>query len=180
MKELFVYNDDTYLVEINKPWISTIKEFKKLIVRDKDRFKKRAIAEFTFIYHYVDFRSQFRDHIGKDKLVKCLKNAGLEEDLDVELDEDLKAAVLLYEDIRMTKTLKIVKAGMTAIDALADYFQLATVRDGKQAKELTSSLKDLGGLIASTKELEKQLMQELTDDAGIRGDKEKGYDEDPE
>jgi hypothetical protein len=180
MKELFVYNEETYLVDINKAWISTIKEFKKLILRDKDRFKKQAIKEFTFIYHYIDFRSQFRDYIGIDKFKECLRNAELPEDLDIEKDEDLKAAIERYSELRMTKTLNIVKSGMIAIDALASYYKTARVTNGKEAKELTGSLKDLGAVIASTKELDEQLMRELKDDAGIRGSKEKGLTEDPE
>lgn len=35
IKELFILNTETFTVEINKIWISTIKEFKKLIIRDK-------------------------------------------------------------------------------------------------------------------------------------------------
>lgn len=187
-KELFILNDETFLVEINKTWISTIKEFKKLIVRDKGsegdadgRKKYKAIKELTFVYHYVDFRSQFRDYPDVDKMKVCLRNAGFEEDYAWSKDEDLVAAIKIYEGICMTTGLHIVKAAKRAIVSLADFWNLignVGVKTAAEAKEVVASVTPIAKMLDSLDSLEERMKKELTNEVGLRGDSTKGFDED--
>ena len=57
---LFTLNPATFLVDLDKEWISTIKEFKVILVRDKGakgdtqaRKKLQAQKEFTFHYDTI-------------------------------------------------------------------------------------------------------------------------------
>lgn len=176
--ELFKMGDN-YLVDLNKEWISTIKEFRELLKRDKDRAKKQAQREFTFIYHYLDFRSQFREYPEDARLKESLRNADLPEDLKIEKDQDLLAAVNRYKELRETRTLKVIKGAYKATDSLAEYFNTVEIKEPDVAKNLMSSLGGIGKLLSSLKELEEQVKRELSEDAGIRGDKQKGITEDP-
>lgn len=178
MEELFILGEDK-LVELNKPYISTIKEFKKLILRDKNRDKKRAIAEFTFIYHFCNFKSPFRTYADSEKAKACLKNAGIEEDFEYTKDVDLMEAIKIYTSFIETKTLKFIKGAFRATDALTDYYNTVTIQDSKSAKELTGSLKDTGGIINNLRELEEQVKKELAESSALRGDSVKGHREDP-
>lgn len=109
LKELFLFNPETQMVDINKAWLSTIKEFKVLLKRDKGakgdtqaRRKLQAEKEFTFIYHLVDYRSSFADYAEQDRLEQALVNAGFEKNFDYTKDEALLNAVEAYRAIRET------------------------------------------------------------------------------
>lgn len=108
LKELFVLNPETQLVDINKPWLSTIKEFKVLLKRDKgtvngnERRKLRAEKEFTFIYHLVDYRSSFADFSEEERLASALANSDFDPKFDYQKDEALAAAVEVYKALRDT------------------------------------------------------------------------------
>jgi len=113
--ELFVLDDNTRLVDINKPWVSTIKEFKKLITRDKGtigdregRRKLQATREFTFIYHYCDYGSKFTNYEEEDKRAACLSNADLDINLDIQKDEDLLNAIVKYKSLQQSPSLTLL------------------------------------------------------------------------
>jgi len=165
---------------MDKEWISTIKEFKKLIIRDKDRNKKQAQKEFTFIYHYLDFRSQFSNYPDADRLKEALRNADLDQALAINKDKDLVEAIIRYKELRETRSLRIIRSSYSAIDKLSVYFDKVEVKEADEAKSLITSLGGIGKLLGSIKELEEQVKRELSEEAGIRGDKTKGLTEDPD
>lgn len=113
--ELFKIDPNTRMVDLNKEWISTIKEFKKILSRDRgskgdNDGKKKLFAtkEFTFIYHYCDYASKFDNYAEDDKLKECLLNAELPVDLDYKKDEDLLAAIIRYKSMQDSATLKLL------------------------------------------------------------------------
>lgn len=172
--ELFVLDERTKLVDINKEWISTIKEFKKILRRDRGsegdaegKKKLQATKEFTFIYHLVDYRSQFDNYSEADKEKQSASNAELPADFDYRKDEDLVLAIKRYhtlQDVPSLKMLNEAKEGLhtahkvirkirtsleTKIEA-AEFDELTT-EENKQGKtiivdpvaKLTNSLKAL-------------------------------------
>lgn len=177
--ELFKLNDE-FLVDLNKEWIGTIKEFKEVLTRDKDRHKKKAQREFTFIYHALDFRSQFVNYPDGDRIKESLRNADLEEDYKWEKDEKLVNAYNKYEELRLTRSLRIIRGAYIGIDKLTVYLNTMKIEEADEAKTLMTTLGGLGKLIGSIKDLEEQVKRELTEDSGIRGDKTKGFSEDPD
>lgn len=176
--ELFILKED-YLVDLNKPWISTILEFKKILLRDKDRYKKRAMKEFTFIYHYTDFKSHYREYSDEERLKESIRNAQLEEDFKLEKDSDLVAAIERYKTLRDTRALKIIRAAFRAVDSVTEYFNTLTIVDADAAKNLMVTIGGMSKTLASLSEMEKQVMNELTEEQGIRGNSLKGLREDP-
>lgn len=113
ISELFTIKED-FTVDLNREWISTIREFKALLVRDKGskgdtggRKKLQAQREFTFIYHYCDYRSTFTNYSEKDRRTNALKNAGFKEDFDINKDEELCQAVEVYKALQETPAVKI-------------------------------------------------------------------------
>ncbi len=107
--------DKYRLVTLDREWISTIKEFKKILTRDKGskgdidgRKKLQAIREFTFIYHYCDYASKFGNFAEEDKIKQCTSNADLPEDFDYTKDEDLVAAIFKYKQLQETPALRVL------------------------------------------------------------------------
>lgn len=103
------------VVDLDKEWISTIKEFKKILNRDKGskgdvdgRRKLQAIREFTFIYHYCDYGSKFGNFSEDDKIKQCISNADLPEDFNYTKDEDIIVAINKYKQLQETPALKVL------------------------------------------------------------------------
>lgn len=113
--ELFKLDPATRLVDINKEWISTIKEFKKILSRDRGskgdmegKRKLQATKEFTFIYHFCDYESKFDNYSEEDKLSQCIANAELSQDFDYKKDEDLILAMSRYKTLQESASLKLL------------------------------------------------------------------------
>lgn len=212
---LFTLHPTTFLVELDKEWISTIKEFKALIVRDKGvkgdtqaRKKLQAQREFTFIYHFCDYRSQFWNYSEKDRYVKALKNAELDVKLDITKDKELQEAVEVYKALQETPALelltelkdglhtakKVVKKIREDLEAkleAADFDTLeAEMRNGKAVmvdpvEKITTRLQalmNIGNALPKTlttiKDLEEDVKKELQDSPVLRGGARKGTRED--
>jgi len=211
--ELFVIGKDR-LVELNKTWITTIKEFKKIVTRDKGsdgdadgRRKLQAIKEFTFIYHFCDYRSQFINYGNLDREIEAIRNSDLPPDFKYEKDSDLLEAVARYQSFQKSPALKVLEesreglhsahkvikhireslekrlstATFKAIDteATVDDTEIITniAKGLKSLMELTTTI---GPALKNIKNLEEEVKLELGDKQELRGDKELGHREDPE
>jgi hypothetical protein len=86
--KIFYLNPATEQIELHKEEIRLIKEFNKLLSRDKgikdkeanetDRLiKKKALQEFTFLYFYCDWDSPYVSYSDEERYEKAKKDAGL-------------------------------------------------------------------------------------------------------
>lgn len=113
--ELFKIDTATRLVDLNKEWIGTIKEFRKILSRDRGskgdmdgKRKLQATKEFTFIFHFCDYASKFDNYSEVDKLAQCIANAELPQDFDFKKDEDLVLAMSRYKSMQESAALKLL------------------------------------------------------------------------
>ena len=213
--------DKYRVVDLNKEWISTIKEFKKILTRDKGskgdvdgRKKLQAIREFTFIYHYCDYASKFGNFSEEDKLSQCIANADLPEDFNYTKDDDLVAAISKYKQLQETPALKLLhelKEGLHSSHRvirkmrlhleqelanldLKDINQEEEIEeDGKSKKKkvdpitkIATALENLINIsnkispaIDSVDDLVEKVKKELGDTTNLRGNREKGHQEEP-
>lgn len=192
MHELFVVGDN-YIVDLNKAWISTVPEFRRLLTKDKGgpgdgsgKYKKQAQREFTFIYHRYDFRSYTESWKEDKRHEECLRISGLERG-KVEADGDLWEAIRQYE-----KMLHLASITLQAYRDMKEAVQDLTgeIRDMKlsertemgakvyNAADKQKAIIGMGATLKSLSELEQLVKQELSGDTGLRGDAEKGGDED--
>lgn len=112
--KLFELGDDR-LARLDKEWISTIKEFKKILSRDRGskgdtdgRRKLQATKEFTFMYHYCDYASKFGNFSEDDKLKASIVNAELADDFNYKKDEDLLSAMVKYKEMQESPALQLL------------------------------------------------------------------------
>ncbi len=212
--QLFKIDSRTHLAEINKEWISTIKEFRAILKRDKGsegdsegRAKLQATREFTFIFHYCDYGSKYVNYSEKDKRVNALRNANLPTDTDIEKDRELMSAIEVYKVLQYTPSLKLLnelKEGMhtsylvvkkirEALNTKLETIDLNVFDEDEEegskkvdpVKRITAMLESLVKIsntlpvtLTTLEELEEKVKKELSDDTGIRGDREKGEKED--
>lgn len=209
---LFEIDPNTRMADLNKTWISTIKEFKILLKRDRGsegdvdgRKKLQAIREFTFIYHFCDYKSKFANYDEDSKRKECLINADLPPDLDITKDKEFGDAIIKYKELQETPELKLLnelKEGIhTAhkvvrkirvnLESTLGSISLDELEDEDNKKridpiqKLTSSLKSLMNIqetlprtLKSINELENEVKKQLEDTSGLRGGKVKGTRED--
>ena len=104
-----------------KPETRLIEEFKALIVRDRDRFKKRSMRELAYIYHMHDHKSDFAGYSLTERPSRIKKSLELEEDWKP--DKTLKAAeakfLELYESVAI-KQLKTLQESLGTSSHLID------------------------------------------------------------
>lgn len=186
MTELFTLGDN-YMVTLNKTWISTIPEFRAILARDKGgptdgsgRFKKQATREFTYIFHMYDFRSPFENYKAEERVSEVEEMTGITAG-DVEKDEALQAAIARYKDLldNCSPTLRGLRTLKSAVDKMWDYFEDVdyAVADIKKVQD---SINNMPKTQETIKKLEDLVKMEMAGDTGMRGDAEKGVEEDPE
>jgi hypothetical protein len=185
MIELFSMGDN-YMVTLNKEWISTIPEFRAILARDKGgptdgsgRFKKQATREFTYIFHTYDFRSPFENYSVEDRKLEVETMTGMTA-ADSEKDEVLLEAIERYKQFlsNCSKTLRGVRSMKRAIDAMWDHFDTVDYEVADMIK-IQASITNMPKTLEALKKLEEQVKQEMDGDTGMRGDAEKGHEEDP-
>lgn len=171
--ELFILGKD-FLVELDKEWISTVKEFKVILLRDKGtkgdtqaRKKLQAQKEFTFIYNYCDYRSKFINFSEKDRLKYALKNAELPEDLDIFKDRELADAIEVYKTLQLTPSLKLLKSlkegmhtGHRVVDRIIYYLNKKLDEIEADPDSLKEVVKNVGGknvIVDPIREIEQKL-----------------------
>ncbi len=193
MELLTLNRDTTWMVELNKPWLALIPEFKKLITRDKGkagtgdydgRKKLKATAEFTYIYLMLDWRSPFRHYTQTEMHMEALRITGLTE--AETMDADLRAAYtkykeLLYNASRSLKTLDSMKA---SLDKLDEYFETLDFRKEDKKGEPKYSVSEYLNNIAKAEKayesimrFEKMVITELENTGSIQGEHKLGIKE---
>jgi len=216
--------DKYRLVTLDREWISTIKEFKKILTRDKGskgdidgRKKLQAIREFTFIYHFCDYASKFGNYPEDDKEKECAINADLPQDFDYTKDEDLVIAIAKYKKLQETPAIKMLNEAREGLhlshkvirkirlhlESELAKIDLSTIvneeetadqddknkKDKKKVDPITKITTALEGLISLTNKIEpaitnvdnliEKVKKELGDTTGLRGKREKGFQEEP-
>lgn len=171
--ELFKLGQD-FLVEIDKDWISTIKEFKAILVRDKGgkgdtqaRKKLQAQKEFTFIFNYCDYRSKFINYSERDKLKAAIKNSELDKDFDLNKDPELLAAVETYKALQTTPSLRLITTlneglhtGHRVVQRIIAYLNTKLDEIDENDGTLEEKVKTVNGkafLVDPIKEIEEKL-----------------------
>jgi hypothetical protein len=179
--KLFTFNDLNEL-ELNKPWIHLIPEFKALLVRDKGSkgdyrgdLKLKAKKEFTYLYFSLDFSSPFKHLDEFERRTQSMQAAGLTE---TDMDEALQSAYRRYDEMllnssRSLKTLRSLKKGL---DALDEYYETINFNetDGKGAlkhspNSFINNVKQIGPAYDAVEKFEKRVEEELSGNSGIRG-----------
>lgn len=189
--ELFEIGED-FKVKLNKPWILTIPQFKRLVHRDRGsigdndgRKKYRTIRELTFIFHLVDPRSPLENELDDAfRREKALQYAELTEK---DLDEAIMEAQYEYEYLLSvcSPSLELLRSAKESVKTLVNHFR--TIDFSKQDKvgrlvyspmEHVKNIQGLAALHKSLQQFEDIVLQELRAEKKIRGkavlsDKEK-------
>lgn len=164
------------------PTSLAVPAFKKIWEGTKD--KTEAEKEISYIVFKHHFKSPYKDFSDDDK-EKSIKKE-LFGDPNWEPRDDVKKAEEEYLKHQQTTNSELLKSAKKATEELAKYFEKINFDEldkfGKpkySAKDLSSNLGNVGNIVKSLSNLERQVMAEQLENSKIRGQSELGLYELP-
>jgi hypothetical protein len=182
------YLDENYEVVV-KPEALSLKPFKD--VMDKYKKKSYGTTELTYIFHMIDYRTDYDDVVDLNERSKTiLKNLVGAENIIV--DEITQAAITFYDERQPSithKHLQAVKKSLKGLQDALDNINMTTqtlspngdvvdVYDTMALKRIAEIITASPKIIAAIKDMEKQVKTELQENNAHRGSGEKSIYED--
>jgi hypothetical protein len=156
-----------------RPESLMIPEFKKIWTRDKNRDKKTAINEISFVVFLCDNsdRNPYKNYSEKDREVMLIKDFFI-----TKKDGVLQEAIDKYRKLSTTRYERVVQAALGSLEEIEDYYLGIKDQDKSEfdINEYLSSMDKLGKAIKSLRELEKQLEADRMESNRTRGNNEIG------
>ena len=172
---VFTYDNANNRIEINEPEILLIKEFKALSDRDKTKNKTRLWKELTYIYLAIDWKSLYNQYSEQERHQEALSDSGITE---TEFNDPLfREACRKYKALQESnKSIKMLRAAMTAADQFIDYFtDIVDLNErdvnGKPIFTAEKVMKEVGMLNKVHEELitlENRVKKELAEKSTLR------------
>lgn len=162
----------------------TIKAFRDLYKRDKQRNKEKAILELGFIYHFCDPRSDY-NYIVDDEERKSLIKSQEGLPADWEPDAKVREAIEVYKTLTQTTTSLLLADTRVAVEKARLFLRdldLSAVDDNGKPKytiaTFISAIKDIPKLVKELSEAEKAVLQEVEEAGRMRANRTKSITED--
>jgi len=156
---LFNFKEDNVEVTID---LRLLKPFKKINERED-----RDIL-FSYIFHAYDWTSPYATYSEEERLERLKQDYFNGEDPPMDV---LTPAIDLYNELLKTDTIRLLESARKAVRELQDYFNKVRIvgmdKEGAEAKNLMSNLKDVGNIIKSLKQWEEEVRKEK-DTSNIR------------
>lgn len=160
--------------------MATVKEFKRILTRDRDRKKRNAFKELAFVYLYIDHRSPFFNEPA-DRKMDLIKRE-LNMDPSWEPDGDVMDAVARYELLTETPVIRLLKKARRTIEKMEDYFDEVdfTERNEKTnmlvftPREVLNAIAEIADAHAGLDKLEEMIRKDQTSRQRVKGGGEIG------
>ena len=190
MLHIFQYNNVNGKVELEKPEILLISEFKALVqksrnVCDADKTGEkclRAFKEFTYIWLALDWMSLYAGYTEQERHEEALKDSGLTEE---EFNDPLfRAACRKYRALQESnRTIRMLHAAQLTVDKFIDYFnnidpEERDAQTGKpifKVKDIMAEISSLDKVLDELKILEGQVKKEMEEESSLRAGATDGY-----
>lgn len=175
--ELFTIEENQVIIS---PELRMVPAFKKLITRDKDRYKRFALSELLYIYYMYDYKSPYMNISDIDRHAQICKHLKL---IDWKPDNEVQEAIDQYLEFQETPSIKALKSTRNAllnaskvIDVMNSLVEAALSTPDKDmvtAMETTEKLLTLADKLPKTIQtivtLEEKVQKEQHENSKIRG-----------
>lgn len=169
---------DNYELSV-APEALLIKPIRMLWNQDRSRRKERFYEQMSYLYHMTDPRSSYSylmDEAEREKAV--IEQEGLP--ADFKPSKLLSDAMEIYKKHTITASQKLLESALIAADTVSTFLRdktILTQLDDKgkpryQISSVTTALKNVEGIVASLKNLQKQVDAELEEKGKARGSQE--------
>jgi hypothetical protein len=185
-----LFKEENFQV-IVEPELRLISEFKRIITRDRDRKKRGAFKELSYIYFVYDYKSPYFIYPETERKIRVRKDLELEPGWmeDSEMKDAIKKYIS-FLDTPAIKSLIAIREGLLSsanvIDALRIRIDqaLAETGDEEEPTDIGSIVKSVTQLIELSEklpkaidtisDLEEKVKKEQSNESRIKGGGSKG------
>jgi len=152
-----------------KPETLSIKIFKDVWDKDKDKNKENAFIDFAYIYHSCDYNSPYSNYSELDRVNKiALEVLG---NVKYKPSKEVILACEVYKELIDTPITKMYMVTKNKVNEIVDFIKDVVV-DEDNIKSIQTMVKDFTTFASSYKELEALVRKEKEGIKNkIRGDK---------
>ena len=161
------------------PETLTIPEFRALWSRDNHKHKTAAVEDISYVYHMMDWQSPYRAYSPEERGAVIIKDLIVTRPRWKE-DALVKAAMVKYDEMQMTPTLRFLQSIQKAMEEMIKYFNNVNFDpekkddDGKKVpvsniKNVMESVTKAAGTLKTIKELTDRVKAEQDTVENIRG-----------
>jgi len=158
------------------PEALAIPEFSAIWENDTTKKKEKALKELSYVYFLADYSSVYQAYAKEDRIGQ------LKSDFNIrKISEDVEKAIKKYTELQNTPIMGFLQSARDAMESMKDYFSKVNFgerdlggRSVFKPKEVSSCLKDCGGIIDSLEKLEEKAKSELYEKATSKGGSEIG------
>jgi hypothetical protein len=177
--ELFTIEENQVII---RPELRLIPQFKKIITRDKDRYKRQALLELAYIYYMYDYKSPYMNISDIDRHDQIIRHLQLGENWTP--DPDIKDATQQYLEFQESPSIKALKSTKNALlnaskvidvmnstveEALSDENNKDMVTAIETVDKLLSLADKLPKTINTIVTLEEKVQKEQHENSKVRG-----------
>lgn len=167
------------------PILLTIKEFKKLWARDRTVEKKQAVAELSYIFFMIDYKSIYRSYDEEERKERIIEDLVDGNKINLK-DEDLLAAIEKYKELIITPSIALLDDAECAIFKIRKYFREVDLTElddkGKPiytARDLIANVKSVGDVAEALRKTREQVEKEQNELGRVMGNETIAMFEDP-
>lgn len=179
---LFDLKDRNVIVS---PEALLIPEFQAIWKRDKTKDKLKAMRELSYVYFVCDYKSPYRSSLTLNRLESMVAKDFMKDEAYAP-DPKISAAVDKYKELQKTPSMMLLDASLKTVHNLIDYLQNVDLQERDKndrpiykPSDVTSSLKNIGGIVESLSKVRESVEKEMSEQATLRGHRKKGNREDP-
>ena len=162
-----------------------INVFNTLYTRDKKKSKSKAMEEFSYIYFFCDFKSDFADIINEQERHEAIVESTMTNP-EYKPDAVMEAAMQLYEERSNTITSALLDDAKSAVYRISKFLKTVDLneRDEKSGKpvhnpkNITGMVGDMSKIVENISVLEQKVKRELDEESNMKGGRKKGLFED--
>lgn len=150
---------------IMNPTVIWIPEFKTLWDRDKSKTKERATREITYVIFLHSFQSPYQAYPEKEREIKII-NDYFKTESDWRPDDAIKAAIKKYLELQDSAALRLLRTSKKALEKIEEFMDIA---EPDQVDKIVKNTKELGSIMRSLDDLERQVQKQQIESASVRG-----------
>lgn len=178
---------DTFSLSFD-PEMLAIKPFNKIIQRDKSKGKIVAIAELSYMWFFINSKSDFLQIIDEDERSETIIEAIVGLPKGWKPDAVVLDAMDFYKKHSLTVTSRMLEDAMSIIDNMSKWAKVAALHldemIGDKPKydisKIQAFIRDVPKMVATIKTLEDEVLKEKDTTDSHRGSQEKAMMEDGE
>ena len=184
---LFTMDMDTFALSF-EPEVLMIKQFNKIIQRDKSKGKTIAMAELSYMWFFTNSKSDFLQIIDEEERSETIVEAIIGLPKGWKPDKVVLDAIEFYKKHSLTVTSRMLEDAMSIIDNMSKWAKVAALHldemIGDKPKydisKIQAFIRDVPKMVATIKTLEDEVLKEKDTTDSHRGSQEKSMLEDQE